>query len=58
MRPYISERGPRNSGPIANERRKMLRVNAITVVLVMPYFKARSGRPGAIMELARGVTNV
>lgn len=58
VRPYISERGPRNRGPMAKERRKMLRVNAMIVVFVMSYFKAMSGRPGAIMELARGLTNV
>jgi hypothetical protein len=58
VRPYISERGPMNSGPMAKDRRKMLRVNARIVGFVMPYFEARSGRPGAIMELARGVTNV
>lgn len=57
-RPYISERGPRNRGPMAKDRRKMLRVNPRTVGFEIPYFEARSGRPGAIMELARGVTSV
>ena len=57
-RPYISERGAKNRGPRAKDRRKMLRVNARIVEFVIAYFKAMSGRPGAIMELARGGTRV
>lgn len=44
--------------PRANETRKILRVMARIVGLVTPYFIATSGRPGAIIELARGDTNV
>ena len=36
----------------------MLSVIATVVELVMLYFWAISGRPGAIIELARGETNV
>jgi hypothetical protein len=43
---------------MANDRRKMLRVNAVIVGSVMPYFMARSGKPGAMIELANGVTKV
>jgi hypothetical protein len=57
-RPYTSVRGAANKGPMANDKRKMLRVNAVTVGLVMPYFMARSGKLGAIIELANGVTKV
>lgn len=57
-RPYISEKGAINRGPIANERRKILKVNAITVGFVMPNFMATSGKPGAMIELANGATNV
>jgi len=47
-----------NKGPIANDRRKILIVNAMTVGLVMPYFMATSGKPGAIIELPNGATKV
>jgi hypothetical protein len=57
-RPYTSDRGAANKGPIANERRKMLRVNARMVGLVILNFMATSGRPGAIIELANGETKV
>jgi hypothetical protein len=36
----------------------MLRVKAMMVGFVIPYFMATSGIPGAIMELARGDTKV
>ena len=36
----------------------MLKVNATTVELVIPYLVAISGKPGAIIELASGDTNV
>lgn len=55
-RPYTSDKGAANKGPIANERMRMLRVKAVTVGSVMPYFMARSGNPGAMIELANGVT--
>jgi hypothetical protein len=57
-RPYISDKGPSNRGPRANDRRKILKVNAVTVGLIMPYFMATSGKPGAMIELANGVTKV
>jgi hypothetical protein len=57
-RPYTSDKGAANKGPIANERRKMLRVNARTVGLVILNFMATSGKPGAIIELANGETKV
>jgi hypothetical protein len=34
----------------------MQRVNAITVLFVIPYFNASSGIPGAIIEEANGDT--
>lgn len=36
----------------------MLKVNATTVALVIPYLIAISGKPGAIIELASGDTDV
>jgi hypothetical protein len=44
--------------PIANDIRKAVNVRATTVGDIMSYVIATSGRPGAIMELARGGTNV
>jgi hypothetical protein len=46
------------SGPIANDRRKMLMVSATTVELLMWYFLAISGNPGAIIEVDAGSTKV
>ena len=44
--------------PIAKASKKIERVNAMIVGLVILYICATSGRPGAIMELAKGETNV
>lgn len=43
---------------MANDRRKILRVNAMTVGSVISNLMAISSKPGAIIELANGVTNV
>lgn len=58
VRPYISDSGAINNGPIANVRRNILRVMARMVELVMCSFSPIAGRPGAIMELPNGVTKV
>lgn len=42
----------------ANDSRKILSVKATTVAFVMLYFKAISGKPGAIIELHNGGINV
>jgi len=47
-----------NRGPMANDKRKILRVSAMSVGSVMPYLMATSGNPGAMMELANGETKV
>jgi hypothetical protein len=57
-RPYTSDKGAANNGPMAYDRTKILNVNAKTVESVMPNFIAKSGKPGAIMALAKGVTSV
>lgn len=43
---------------MAKESKKMDSVIATMVELVIPYLRAISGRPGAIIELARGETKV
>jgi len=58
FRPYISDNGARNNGPSAKDSKKMLRYIAMIVGLVTLYFSARSGRPGAIIELDSGDTKV
>jgi hypothetical protein len=57
-RPYTSDKGAANKGPMANDSKKILRVNAIIVGFVMPNFMAISGKPGAMIELAKGATKV
>lgn len=42
----------------AKETRYILRVNARIVGFVIPYFVEISGRPGAIIALPSGETNV
>lgn len=44
--------------PRAKEMRNTLNVNAVMVGLVILNFSATSGRPGAIIELARGGSKV
>ena len=44
--------------PIAKETRNILKVKLTTVGSVIPYLVATSGRPGAIIELPSGETNV
>jgi hypothetical protein len=55
--PFDSEMEVRRT-PRANESRKILSVNPSIVGLSMPYRSATWGRPGAIIELAKGDTNV
>ena len=43
---------------MAKETRNILKVKATTVGFVIPYLIATSGRPGAIIALASGETNV
>lgn len=43
---------------MANESKNMLKVMARVVIFVMEYLAATSARPGAIIELAKGETNV
>lgn len=43
---------------MAKARRNILKVKATTEGLVILYFVAISGKPGAIIELASGETNV
>ena len=43
---------------MANETRNILKVNPTIVGLVIPNLLAISGRPGAIIELPSGETNV
>lgn len=47
-----------NLTPKANDIRKALNVKATMVGVPMWYLSAIAGRPGAIIELARGGTNV
>ena len=47
-----------NLTPKANDIRKALSVKATMVGVSMWYLSATSGSPGAIIELARGGTNV
>jgi hypothetical protein len=54
-RPYISDNGAKTRGPSAQARRYMVRVRAKTVSDLMLYFFAISGKPGAMIELARGL---
>jgi hypothetical protein len=43
---------------MANDRRYILKVNAMTVGSVIANLMAMSSKPGAMIELANGVTNV
>lgn len=58
LRPIISDKGAKTSGPSAQARRYMVRVRAKTVSDLMSYFLAISGKPGAMMELARGLNEL
>jgi hypothetical protein len=44
--------------PMAKETRNILKVKPTIVGLVIPYLVATSGKPGAIIELLSGETNV
>jgi hypothetical protein len=43
---------------MAKDTKYILRVKATTVGFVMPYLIATAGKPGAIIELPSGATNV
>lgn len=57
---HVLTRGSLNAvlTAMANESKKMQSVRAMTVLLVMPYFMATSGIPGAIIDEAKGETKV